>query len=61
MRPLYALEDSYLNWRLHHETPEIIPPTALAAITRAYAKIITDVNAVNLQDLQRPAASAGGN
>jgi hypothetical protein len=33
----------------------MIPPTELAAVTRAYAKIINDVNSLDLKDLQRPA------
>ncbi|HML17839.1 MAG TPA: hypothetical protein VK419_12485 [Bryobacteraceae bacterium] len=52
--------DTGLYWHSDHETPEIIPPTGLAAITRAYAKIIADVNRVDIQDLQRPAAASTG-
>jgi hypothetical protein len=36
------------------ETPETVPWTGLEAITRAYAKIIDDVNDLDLKDLQRP-------
>ncbi len=46
--------DTGLYWHSDHETPEIIPPTELAAVTRAYAKIITDVNALDIKDLQKP-------
>jgi hypothetical protein len=37
------------------ETAETVPPPGLAATTRAYAKIIEDVNKLELSDLQRPA------
>ena len=36
-----------------HETPDTVTPTGLEAVTRAYAKIITDINAVDLKDLGR--------
>jgi hypothetical protein len=35
----------------------VVPSTGLAASTRAYAKIITDVNQVDLKDLRRPQAT----
>ena len=44
-----------LYWHSDHETADIIPPTGLADATRAYAKIITEVNKLSLTDLQRPA------
>ncbi len=44
--------DTGLYWHSDHETSEIIPPTELAAVTRAYAKIITDVNGLDIKDLQ---------
>ena len=37
------------------ETAETVPPPGLAATTRAYAKVIEDVNKLDLGDLQRPA------
>ncbi len=46
-RPLLALGSRNAG---HHSAD------GLAATTRAYAKIIADVNGVDLQDLQRPAA-----
>jgi hypothetical protein len=58
--PSMQVIDTGLYWHSDHETPEIIPPTGLAAITRAYAKIITEVNRVDLKDLERPVASRGG-
>jgi hypothetical protein len=33
------------------ETEDVVPPTGLAAVTRAYAKIISDVNKIDLKDL----------
>jgi len=54
--PSIQVIDTGLYWHSDFETPEIIPAPALAAITRAYAKIITDVNGVSIKDLERPAA-----
>ena len=54
------LIDTGLYWHSDRETPDIIPAEGLAATTRAYAKIIADVNAVDLKDLQRPAATNSG-
>jgi hypothetical protein len=39
------------------DTPDNVPWTGLEAVTRAYAKIIDEVNAIPLSDLQRPATS----
>ena len=36
------------------ETPETVPWTGLEASTRAYARIVDGVNALDLKDLQRP-------
>jgi hypothetical protein len=55
--PAIQLIDTGLYWHSDHETSEIIPPTGLESVTRAYAKIITGVNGVDLKDLQRPAAA----
>ena len=55
--PAVQVIDTGFYWHSDHETAEIIPPTGLAAVTRAYAKIITEVNAVDWKDLQRPAAA----
>jgi hypothetical protein len=57
LAPSLQLIDTGLYWHSDRETPDIIPPAGLAATTRAYAKIIADVNGVDRQDLQRPAAS----
>lgn len=56
LAPAMQLIDTGLYWHSDRETPDIIPAAGLAATTRAYAKIIADVNGVNIQDLQRPAA-----
>ena len=48
------LIDTGLYWHSDHETPDIIPSSGLAAVTRAYAKIIADIDMVPLKDLQRP-------
>jgi hypothetical protein len=60
LAPSMQVIDTGYYWHSDHETPDIIPPTALAAITRAYAKIITDLNKVEIKDLQRPPAGVGG-
>jgi hypothetical protein len=44
-------------WHSDHESSDVIPAPGLAAITRAYAKIIDDVNGVDLKDL-RPVGMA---
>jgi hypothetical protein len=54
LAPSIQLIDTGLYWHSDYETADIIPPTALAAVTRAYAKIVTDINSVDLKDLQRP-------
>jgi hypothetical protein len=38
-------------WHSDHETSDVIPAAGLAAITRAYAKIIDDVNRIDLKDI----------
>ncbi len=60
LAPSMQVIDTGYYWHSDHETPEIIPPTALANITRAYAKIITEVNRVDIRDLQRPVQGVGG-
>ncbi len=53
LAPSLQLIEGNLYWHSDHETAEFVPPTGLAASTRAYAKIITDVNELNLKDLVR--------
>ena len=54
MAPSIQVIDTGLYWHSDHETADIIPAPALASITRAYAKIITDIGPLSLKDLQRP-------
>ena len=42
--------DTY--YHTDHETPDKVPWTGLGAVTRAFAKIIDDVNKVDIKDLQ---------
>jgi hypothetical protein len=42
-------------WHSDQETADTISSAGLAAITRAYAKVMTDVNAFDLKDLRTPA------
>ena len=57
LAPSMQLIDTGLYWHSDRETPDIIPAAGLAATTRAYAKIIADVNGVDRQELQRPVDS----
>ena len=45
-----------------HDIPEIVPAVGLESVGRAFAKIIDEVNRIDLSSLQpgRPAASTGG-
>src|SRR5258706_1677165 len=56
LAPSLQLIEGNLYWHSDQESAEVVPSTGLAASTRAYAKIITDVNQVGLKDLQRPPA-----
>jgi len=56
LAPSLQLIEGNLYWHSDRETAEVVPSTGLAASTRAYAKIIADVNQVSLKDLQRPPA-----
>src|SRR5262249_153142 len=54
-----AVQASHYKMYFHSdfETPATVPPPGLAATTRAYVKIVEDVNTMALTDLQRPAPS----
>ena len=54
LAPSLQLIEGNLHWHSDRETADVVPPTGLAAATRAYAKIIMDVNEVDLKDLIRP-------
>jgi hypothetical protein len=55
-----AVQASNYNMFFHSdvETPATVPPPGLAATTRAYVKIIEDVNKMELKELQLSAAPA---
>lgn len=53
LAPSLQLIEGNLYWHSDHETADVVPPTGLAATTRAYAKIIADVNGLDLKDLAR--------
>jgi hypothetical protein len=53
LAPSLQLIEGNLYWHSDHETADDVPPTGLAASTRAYAKIITDVNRLSLEELAR--------
>ena len=52
--PGVATSEFYHYFHTDHETPDAVPWTGLEASTRAYAKIIDEVNKLALTDLQRP-------
>jgi hypothetical protein len=60
LAPSLQLIEGNLYWHTDRETAEFVPATGLAASTRAYAKIITDVNKLDLRDLQRPQTKQAG-
>ena len=51
---LVAQSNDFLYFHTDQDSPEHIPWTGLEAATRAYAKIIDEVNKIDLKDLQRP-------
>jgi hypothetical protein len=57
LAPSLQLIEGNLYWHSDRETADVVPPTGLAASTRAYAKIITDVNQLALKDIVRPQAT----
>ena len=50
--PSVQVMSSAFVWHSDHETPETISTTGLEAVTRAYAKIIADVDATDLKELR---------
>jgi hypothetical protein len=52
--PGLTTRDFYEYFHSDGETPDVVPWTGLEATTRAYAKIIDEVNKLPLADLQRP-------
>lgn len=56
--PSVTTSDFNTYFHTDQETPETVPWTGLEATTRAYAKIIDDVNKLDLKDVQRPPEAA---
>lgn len=52
--PGVEVNDFNMYFHTEGETPERVPWTGLQASTRAYARIIDEVNKLDLRDLQRP-------
>jgi hypothetical protein len=52
--PGLATSEFYHYFHTDSETPDAVPWTGLEASTRAYAKVIDEVNKLPLSDLQRP-------
>jgi peptidase M28-like protein len=57
LAPSLQLIDTGLYWHSDHETPDVVPADALGAVTRAFAKIVVDIDAVPIADLQRPSST----
>ena len=55
--PAFQVMTSGFVWHSDQETAATISSAGLAAITRAYAKVMADVNAVDLKDLRTSAMS----
>lgn len=49
-----AQSNDFANMHTAGDTPEVVSASGLQAVTRAYAKIIDDVNRIDLKDLQKP-------
>ena len=49
-----AQSNDFVNMHTAADTPDNVPWTGLEAATRAYAKIVDEVNRIPLKDLQRP-------
>ena len=49
-----AQSNDFANMHTAGDTPEIVSPSGLEAVTRAYAKIIDSVNRIDLKALQAP-------
>jgi hypothetical protein len=54
---LVVQSNDFINMHTAADTPDNVPWTGLEAATRAYAKIIDEVNKLPLKDLQRPATA----
>ena len=52
LAPSFGVINVDTYYHSDHETPETVPWTGLGAVTRAFAKIIDDVNKVDIKDLQ---------
>lgn len=52
--PGLATSEFYHYFHTDSETPDAVPWTGLEATTRAYAKVIDEINKLPLSDLQRP-------
>jgi len=52
LAPSVEIINSGFVWHSDKETPETISATGLAAVTRTYAKVIVDTNALDLKDLR---------
>lgn len=52
LAPSVEIINSGFVWHSDKETPETISATGLAAVTRTYAKVIVDTNALELKDLR---------
>jgi len=54
---LVVQSNDFINMHTAADTPDNVPWTGLEAATRAYAKVIDEVNKLPLKELQRPATA----
>lgn len=52
LAPSVQVMSTAFVWHSDGETPETISTTGLEAVTRAYAKIVVDSNAVDIKELR---------
>jgi Peptidase family M28 len=57
--PSIQLLDTGYTWHSDHETDDTISASGLAAVARAYAKIIVETNSLPLKDLRRELSGQG--
>ena len=52
--PLVQIIASPVYYHTDHDTPDVVPPTGLAAATRAFARIIDEVNRLDRKSIDEP-------
>jgi hypothetical protein len=60
LAPSVQLIEANIYYHSDHETVDMVPANGLEQSTRAYAKIIDDINKVDLRELMPPTAGSAG-